>query len=395
MRIFALELNNDIKGIEERKEYIEGLISKLDKPELVVLPELALCSYMASQEMWYYADDKGKDTTQWAVEMAQKYSTYIGVGYLDKEGDDYFNRYMIAGSDGVCGFTTKSEGEAAAFKRGRFKSTISTPFGTVGVGICYDSRRKIFYDNVKNEKLSLILFPHGAPADPKKPNKERQENELRCMKYVEAFGVPVVYVNSIGKLEYMPGMMGRLMKMSKFRMNGMSKIYADDLREISSDMPEVVAAEVEVSPKQRAKDIRFYGNDILNSNWIFRKMILEPDTRMGIRRYEEGVGRRKKDIIALILVMIPAAFLIVALGIRIGLSINRDHFLAGDDLYAGLMQTSFALFGLSVFPGILLSILGIVSGKISGASQYKVIGGLEVIVEILVICSFFYAGAHF
>ena len=29
--------------------------------------------------------------------MAQKYSTYIGVGYLDKEGDDYYNRYMIAG----------------------------------------------------------------------------------------------------------------------------------------------------------------------------------------------------------------------------------------------------------------------------------------------------------
>ena len=85
------------------------------------------------------------------------------------------------------------------------------------------------------------------------------------------------YVNSIGKLEYMPGMMGRLMKMSKFQMNGMSKIYANDLSEISSDMPEVVAAEVEVSPKQRAKDIRFYGNDILNSNWIFRKMILEPE----------------------------------------------------------------------------------------------------------------------
>ena len=83
MRIFALELNNDIKGIEERKKYIEGLISKLDRPELVVLPELALCSYMASRKIWNYADDKGKDTAAWAVEMAQKYSTYIGVGYLD------------------------------------------------------------------------------------------------------------------------------------------------------------------------------------------------------------------------------------------------------------------------------------------------------------------------
>lgn len=295
MRIFALELNNDIKGIEERKEYIEGLIGKLDKPELVVLPELALCSYMASRKIWNYADDKGKDTAAWAVEMAQKYSTYIGVGYLDMEGDDYFNRYMIAGPDGVCGSVTKSEGEAAVFKRGRFKSTIPTPFGTVGVGICYDSRRKIFYDNVKNESLSLILFPHGAPADPKKPEQEKDENDTRCMRYVEAFGVPVIYVNSVGKLEYMPGMMGRLMKMGKFRMNGHSKIYATDLTEIPSDIPETVASDVEVSPKQRKKDIRFYGDDILNTNWIFKKLILGPDTRAGIRKYEEGVGHRKKD----------------------------------------------------------------------------------------------------
>ena len=77
MRIFALELDNDIKGIDKRKEYIEKLIGKLEKPELVVLPELALCSYMASQEIWKYADDQGTDTSEWAMKMAQKYDTYI------------------------------------------------------------------------------------------------------------------------------------------------------------------------------------------------------------------------------------------------------------------------------------------------------------------------------
>ena len=51
MRIFALELDNDIKGIERRKAYIEGLIEKLPKPDIVVLPELAICSYMASQKI--------------------------------------------------------------------------------------------------------------------------------------------------------------------------------------------------------------------------------------------------------------------------------------------------------------------------------------------------------
>ena len=57
MRIFALELDNDIKGIERRKAYIEGLIEKLPKPDIVVLPELAICSYMASQKIWKLADE--------------------------------------------------------------------------------------------------------------------------------------------------------------------------------------------------------------------------------------------------------------------------------------------------------------------------------------------------
>lgn len=389
MRIFALELNNDIKGIEERKKYIEGLISKLDRPELVVLPELALCSYMASRKIWNYADDKGKDTAAWAVEMAQKYSTYIGVGYLDKEGDDYYNRYMIAGPEGMCGYVTKSEGEAAVFKRGRFKSTIQTPFGIVGVGICYDSRRRFFYESVKNERLSLILFPHGAPADPMKPEQEQDENDTRCMKYVEAFGVPVVYVNSVGKLEHMPGTMGMLMKMAKFRMNGHSKIYARYSTEIPSDIPEVVASDVEVSPNKFKKDIRFYGDDILNTNWLFKKLVLGPDTRKGIRKYEEGVGRRKKDTVAKIFVMIPAISLIANYAIQIGINKYRNYLLTRDDLYWSLWDTHYTLFWFNIFPGILLSIIGIVKAKFSKVTRYEIIGIIEVILVILEVCKLY------
>ena len=45
MRIFALQLDNDIKGIAQRKAYIESLIA--------ALPELALCSYMATPAVWH------------------------------------------------------------------------------------------------------------------------------------------------------------------------------------------------------------------------------------------------------------------------------------------------------------------------------------------------------
>ncbi len=59
----APELNNELKGIEQRKAYIEGLIALLPSPELVVLPELALCSYMVSREVWKYEDDCGRDSS--------------------------------------------------------------------------------------------------------------------------------------------------------------------------------------------------------------------------------------------------------------------------------------------------------------------------------------------
>ena len=293
MRIFALELNNEIKGIKEREAYIEGLIAALPSPDLVALPELALCSYMASKDIWKYADNCGKATAAWAIKMAEKYDTYIGVGYLDFDGADYYNRYMIAGKDGVLGAVTKSEGEAAVFKRGDFPNIINTPFGRVAVGICYDSRRKHFYNNVKEEKISLILFPHGAPANPNKPDEEKAANDHFCGAYRDAFGVPVVYVNSVGPLEYMPGMMGKMMAAAGFRMNGKSKIYHNGGLDISCDVSEATGLDTELEEKGISSDIRFYSDDISKTNLLFRALVLKPDTRWGIREYERTKGEEQ------------------------------------------------------------------------------------------------------
>lgn len=286
MRIFALQLDNNVKGISSRKKYIESLIASLPNPDLVVLPELAVCSYMASQKMWEYADNCGQDTAEWTISMAQKYNTFIGAGYLDKENGDYYNRYLIAGENGVCGVVTKSEGESAVFKRGDFDSIIKTPFGNVAVAICYDAKRKHFYNKVKDESICLILFPHGCPAAPQKPDEEIKTNDYFCGCYEAAFDVPVVYVNSIGELEYMPGKMGELMKKNGFLMNGRTKIYGKDCIPTDGNLPEAFGVCAEIQEKKRKGDVHFHSNDIIKGNWIFRKFILEPDTKRGIEQYE-------------------------------------------------------------------------------------------------------------
>ena len=47
-----------------------------------------------------------------------------------------------------------------------------------------------------------------------------------------------------------------------------------------------MGADVTLSPRRREKEIRFHGGDILPGNWLFRNLILKPDTKAGIRAYE-------------------------------------------------------------------------------------------------------------
>ena len=56
-----------------------------------------------------------------------------------------------------------------------------------------------------------------------------------CGRCLDAFGVPVVYVNSFGRLEPTPGIMGWMMKSVGFRTNGKMKIFAHDGEEILHD----------------------------------------------------------------------------------------------------------------------------------------------------------------
>lgn len=290
MNIYALELDNDCKGIALRKQYIESLLARLEQPDLVVLPELALCSYLGNETIWQYADPEGQDTAAWARAMAEKYHTYLGVGYLEKSGGEYYNSYLLAGKDRVYGSVRKSEGEAYLFKRGSFANVVAMPFGDVAVAICYDARRKHFYDAVRDRAVSLILFPHGAPSDPGKAEVEQAVVDGFCGAYAAAFGVPVVYVNSKGTLDPMLGRTGKLMARAGFALNGMSKIYSAAGEPLPTGVPEAVGWCGELTPQKRRRELRFYGQDLVKGNGLFRTFVLKPDIRDGIRFYETHKG---------------------------------------------------------------------------------------------------------
>ena len=66
----------------------------------------------------------------------------------------------------------------------------------------------------------------------------------------------------------------------------MSRIYEDNADSIETDIPEAIGAIVNLTQHERRKDIRFHGEDILPGNWLFKNLILKPDTKAGILSYE-------------------------------------------------------------------------------------------------------------
>ncbi len=88
----------------------------------------------------------------------------------------------------------------------------------------------------------------------------------------------------------MMGRTGRMMAKAGFILNGMSAIYHKGGAAHSVITSEIICWTGEITPQKRKTDIRFYGEDIVKGNWLYRKLVLLPDIRDGVRFYERETG---------------------------------------------------------------------------------------------------------
>lgn len=120
--------------------------------DLVLFPELCIMGYD------YYIDneiDKGEKirTTETldgeicsrVAEVAKKYDIYIVFGMAEKESpesEDIYNSAIAIGPEGVLGSYQKIhpfEEENLWFTKGETPFMFETPWGPIGIGICYDT----------------------------------------------------------------------------------------------------------------------------------------------------------------------------------------------------------------------------------------------------------------
>lgn len=296
--IFAvLQLDNAITGIENRFAMIEQQLAQLGRVDFVMLPELSTPGYLPTYELWQYKEPGGMRTKTWAAEMAKKYNIHLACGYLDFSDGDYYNAYLIAGPEGVCGSVYKEEAESNIFCRGKFSHVISTPLGNIGVGICFDSHRACFYEGIKKEELVLILMPHAWAMPVGRHGKVDPPTlakiDFLCRSYADAFGVPVLFCNATGPVDRMAGVTGTLM--SNYRLMGQSGVYLPSKAPLHFKEARIGLAVAELAPRRLQKQIQFYDDYIDKGSFLFRHLVLPSDIRKGVQEYQKHKQISTKD----------------------------------------------------------------------------------------------------
>ncbi len=205
--------------------------------QLVVLPELFACGYIPNPSIWQYGETLAGPTVTWLRETSRRLEIYLGAGFLEVDGADFFNSFALTDPAGkLLGCARKTRSEAYCFRYGAGRHVIETDLGTLGVGICADNHYSPFPALMARSDVDLLLMPHGSPM-PHRTSRMISEADIEqgrdkvlglATLYAEALALPVVFVNAVGPLQPMMGLLGRFITPEHFRLRGFSRIVDSD-----------------------------------------------------------------------------------------------------------------------------------------------------------------------
>lgn len=133
-------------NLKRIKDYIAEAAKK--GADIIIFPELALTGYDIEREVRMHKENAetipGSSTNEIAV-LTRQYGVYVVVGMPEiskNDPDVVYNSAAVVGPEGVIGSYAKLMpfgSEMKWCKKGEKPFAINTPWGPVGIAICYDS----------------------------------------------------------------------------------------------------------------------------------------------------------------------------------------------------------------------------------------------------------------
>lgn len=167
--------------------------------QLVVCPELLAAGYVYDEVIWRSAEPRGGMTEEWLTRLSRAHGIHLGAGYLEAEGENFYNTFALAAPSGAIVGRVRKESlpgfEGWFFRNSTGPKVLATEFGRVAIGICQDNHTARFFRRLLREDADLILMPHSAPCPRAGAEFARESLREIAPFYARAFGVPVLLAN--------------------------------------------------------------------------------------------------------------------------------------------------------------------------------------------------------
>lgn len=214
IRVAAIQAISRNGQISKNLAHAEPFVmkAKAEGAELILLPEFFATGYNLSQDIWNAAEPHNGPTVQWLKDQSIKKSVWIGTSFLEARDNDFYNTFVLVNDKGKEAIRVRKSKPAATesffYKGVEEKRVVDTPFGRVGVGICYENTFASTMQSLRKENADLVLMPMSAPTPTlNKPLTERDIEEYdRVIKSIASdvaseLGVPAVMANKAGSWE--------------------------------------------------------------------------------------------------------------------------------------------------------------------------------------------------
>lgn len=211
IRVAAVQMNCEPGKVGHNLAHAEQLIENAAAKGamLVLLPELMPSGYIVAEGIWGYAETIKGNSVKWLLSTAKRLGIYLGFSFLEAEGEDFYNSFVLSGPEGkLLGRVRKNPPasiEAYFYRAGSDSHVIETALGRIGVGICYEN---LLYDHMRflhEENVDLVLSPTAAGRPkPFIPGDVRRFEKMLINSreiFARTLGVPVVMANRVGPLE--------------------------------------------------------------------------------------------------------------------------------------------------------------------------------------------------
>jgi len=214
IRVAAIQMESQNGPIEANLAHATSLVNHAAEKgaKLILLPEFMPTGYIFSKIIWDNGEPKEGSTVKWLRENSKKLGVWLGCSYLEAEGDDFFNTFVLTNPDGTEAGRVRKQTPAlmeAYFCKGAIgPHSIDTQLGKVGVGICYENQLSFLPQLMQKQSVDIILMPHSSPTPSQSrlySSKaiERYNNQVRevARRNSRLVGVPVVMADKCGTWE--------------------------------------------------------------------------------------------------------------------------------------------------------------------------------------------------